>query len=156
LIGDTVYFSLHPLPGSANVSGSQDYSWFTRQCQTSDAGSFSALSFTCPVLQAQATFFSGWFDRSDQAKADQLHRMTPLLTVTPRLEQEFRTDLLIEQVATGHDLANYDGGKGPERIPNERVELPCNLPPYLEHNNPKFPDGSGEVSFVGKYRHLSR
>ena len=80
----------------------------------------------------------------------------PLLTVTPRLEQEFRTDLLIEQVATGHDLANYDGGKGPEPILNERVELLCNLPPYLEHNNPKFPDGSGEVSFVGKYRHLSR
>jgi hypothetical protein len=36
----------------------------------------------------------GWFQRSDQAKADQPHWMTPLVTITPRLDQEFRTDFM--------------------------------------------------------------
>jgi len=113
------------------------------------------LFLACSALHAQDGFFSDWFDGSDQAKADQPRWMTPLATVTPRLEQEFRTDFLVEQMATGHDLANYDGGKGLELIPNERVELLFNLPPYLDHNNPSIHDGPGDVSFVGKYRLLS-
>jgi hypothetical protein len=52
-------------------------------------------------LQAQDGFFSGWFDRSDQAKADQPSWMTPLVAVTPRLEQEFRADFLIEEMPPG-------------------------------------------------------
>jgi hypothetical protein len=106
-------------------------------------------------LQAQDDDTSGWFARSDAAKASQPHWMTPLVTVTPRLEQEFRTDFLVEQMATGDDLVNFGGGKGLELIPNERVEVLMNVPPYLEHNNPKIDDGFGDASFVGKYRLLS-
>jgi hypothetical protein len=113
------------------------------------------LFLASSALHAQDGFFGDWLDRSDQAKADLPSWMTPLVTVTPRLEQEFRTDFLVEPMATGHDLANYDGGKGLELIPNERVELLFNLPPYLEHNNDKIHDGSGDVSFVGKFRLLS-
>ncbi len=115
----------------------------------------TVLLLSASAAFAEDGFFSGWFDRSDQAKADQPRWMTPLATVTPRLEQEFRTDFLTEQIATRHDLANFDGGKGLELIPNERVELLFNLPPYLEHNNPKIRDGWGDVSFTGKYRLLS-
>lgn len=93
-----------------------------------------------------------WFQRSDRAKADQPHWITPLVTVTPRLEQEFRSDFLIQQLATGNDLINFDGGKGLELIPSERIELLVNLPPYLQHNDPRLHDGFGDVSFVGKYR----
>lgn len=115
-----------------------------------------AIGFLAALaLHAQDGFFSDWLDRSDQAKAGQPHWMTPVATVTPRLEQEFRSDFLIEQMPTGHDLANYDGGKGLELIPYERVELLFNLPPYLEHNNPKVHDGWGDVSMVGKFRLLS-
>ncbi|HLN02907.1 MAG TPA: hypothetical protein VK335_26700 [Bryobacteraceae bacterium] len=113
------------------------------------------LFWAASAMHAQDGFFSEWLDRSDQAKADQPRWMTPLATVTPRLEQEFRADFLVEQMATGHDLANYDGGKGLELIPNERVELLINLPPYLEHNNDKIHDGWGDFSFTGKYRLLS-
>jgi hypothetical protein len=114
------------------------------------------LLLTLPLLacalHAQDSFFSDWFDRSDQAKADQPHWMTPVVTVTPRLEQEFRTDFLIERMPTGDDLVNLGNSKGLELIPNERVELIFNVPPYLEHNNPKIRDGFGDVSFLGKYR----
>jgi hypothetical protein len=107
-------------------------------------------------LQAQDGFLADWFDRSDRAKADQPHWMTPVVTVTPRLEQEFRTDFLVQQMPTRDDLVNFGNGKGLELIPNERVELLFNVPPYLEHNNPKIHDGFGDVSFVGKYRLLAR
>jgi len=113
------------------------------------------LCAICRSAPAQDGLFGGWFDRSDQAKEDQPHWMTPLATVTPRLEQEFRTDFLVEQMPTGDELVNLDNGKGLELIPSEHVELLFNLPPYLEHNNPKIHDGFGDVSFVGKYRLLS-
>jgi hypothetical protein len=112
------------------------------------------FGFGC-AAHAQDGFFDSWFSRSDQAKADQPRWMTPLITVTPRLEQEFRTDFLIEQTATGHDLDNLGNGKGLELIPNEHIELLLNVPPYLEHNNPNLHDGFGDVSFVGKYRLLA-
>jgi len=104
---------------------------------------------------AQDGFVGEWFQRSDQAKADQPHWMTPLATVTPRLEQEFRTDLLVQQTANGLHLFNFDGGKGLELIPSEHVELLWNAPPYLEHHNPAIRDGFGDVSFLGKYRLLA-
>jgi len=65
-------------------------------------------------------------------------------------------DFLFGQMATGNDLINYDGGKGFELIPWERVELLFNLPPYIEHNNPaNLPadkNGFGDVSFLQKFR----
>ncbi len=106
-------------------------------------------------LQAQDGFLRQWFQRSDQAKASQPHWMTPLATVTPRLEQEFRTDFFVQKTASGDDLVNLGGGKGLELIPNGRVELLFNVPPYLQHNNPRLRDGFGDVSFVGKYRIVS-
>jgi hypothetical protein len=111
--------------------------------------------FFCCILNAQDGFIDDWFQRSDQAKADQPHWMTPLATVTPRLEQEFRTDFLVEPMPSGDNLVNFDNGKGLELIPSERVELLFNAPPYIEHNNPKILDGFGDVSFVGKFRVLA-
>ena len=113
------------------------------------------IAFSCRLLPAQDSFIRDWFDRSDQAKADQPHWMTPLVTVTPRLEQEFRSDFLVQQMASGDDLVNLGNGKGLELIPNERVELLLNVPPYLAHSRPELHDGFGDVSFVGKYRLLA-
>ena len=112
------------------------------------------LGLSC-AAHAQDGYWKSWFSRSDRAKASQPHWMTPLVTVTPRLEQEFRTDFVVQQMPTGGDLANFGNGKGLELIPNERMELLFNIPPYLEHNNPNVPDGFGDVSFVGKYRLLA-
>ena len=37
-----------------------------------------------------ADYFLHWFDRSNAAQASQPHWMTPITTVTPRLEQEYQ------------------------------------------------------------------
>jgi hypothetical protein len=38
-------------------------------------------------------FFADWFNMVSETPAEQSHRVTPLNTMTPRLEQEFRYDI---------------------------------------------------------------
>lgn len=96
-----------------------------------------------------------WQARVNATQAEQPHWMTPIATVTPRLEQEFRFDTIHQQIPTGN-VTNVDGGKGLELIPARHIELLLNLPPYLLHQNPKAIDGIGDVSFTMKYRFLAR
>ncbi len=77
-----------------------------------------------------------WLARVTATQAAQPGWMTPLATVTPRLEQEFRFDVLHEITPTG-DITNVDNGKGLELIPSRRTELLINAPPYLFHENPE-------------------
>ena len=56
-------------------------------------------------------------------KAEQPHWVTPLATTTPRLEEEYRYDQFWQENAKGITTNNYDGGKGLELIPFEKVEV---------------------------------
>jgi hypothetical protein len=105
--------------------------------------------------RAQDGYFGGWFDRVDKSQAEQPHWITPLATTTPRLEEELRYDQLWQENARGITTNNYDGGKGLELIPLEKVEVIFNAPPYLDHNSPAARNGFGDVAFVLKYRLLT-
>lgn len=100
-------------------------------------------------------FFAAWAQRVRETRAEQPHWITPLATVTPRLEQEFRFDIDWQTANSGITSENYDGGKGLELIPSRHIELLINLPPYLVHNNPNIADGFGDFSFMVKYRLLA-
>ena len=113
------------------------------------------LTAMCAVVHADG-FVSDWFARSDQAKAEQPHWITPLITVTPRLEQEFRTDFRVEMNPYQSDVVNYGNSKGLELIPTGSSEVILNVPPYIQHNQPNVKDGFGDISFLGKYRLLSK
>jgi hypothetical protein len=104
---------------------------------------------------AQDGFLSDWFARVDRTKDEQPRWITPLATTTPRLEEEYRYDQLWQPNAKGVVTDNYDGGKGLELIPFEKVEVILNVPPYLDHNNPKVRNGWGDVAFLVKFRLLS-
>lgn len=104
---------------------------------------------------AQDGYFADWFARVDKIKNEQPHWVTPLATTTPRLEEEFRYDQLWQENAARVTTDNYDGGKGLELIPAEKVEVIFNLPPYIDHNNPTIKNGFGDVAFLVKYRLLS-
>jgi len=108
-----------------------------------------------PTLVQGQSWASQWLARVSATQAAQPHWVTPLATVTPRLEQEFRFDVLHETTPTG-DITNFDNGKGLELIPTHNTELLINLPPYLMHENPATLDGWGDSSFTLKYRMLSR
>jgi hypothetical protein len=119
------------------------------------------LCATAIILLASSTsfsqddYFSNWFARVDKTQAEQPHWITPLATTTPRLEEEFRYDQLWQRnTASGVVTDNYDGGKGLELIPFEKVEVIFNMPPYLEHHT-AAKDGFGDTGFLVKYRLLS-
>jgi hypothetical protein len=117
------------------------------------------LSLFClvPALaSAQDGFFSDWLSLVDRTKSEQPHWLTPIATTTPRLEQEYRYDQLWQVNAAGITTNNYGGGKGPELIPFERIEVIFNVPPYLAHNDPLVQNGWGDVAFLVKYRLLSQ
>ena len=97
-----------------------------------------------------------YFARVARNQAEQPHWITPVATVTPRLEQEIRYDIFWQQQPAGYFAENYGGSKGLELIPANNVEVIVNLPPYLVHNNPKQKDGFGDESFLVKYRLVSR
>lgn len=66
-------------------------------------------------------YFLHWFDRADLAQATQPHWMTPITTVTPRLEQEFRYDQFQQFLQNGAQIDNYFAGKGLELIPKTSI-----------------------------------
>jgi hypothetical protein len=113
------------------------------------------LFFSSTVTFAQDGYFANWFARVDKTKDEQPHWVTPLATTTPRLEEEYRYDQLWQTNPKGITTDNYDGGKGLELIPFEKVEVIFNVPPYLVHNDHAVRDGFGDVAFLVKYRLLS-
>jgi hypothetical protein len=95
-----------------------------------------------------ADWFAHWEDRVHQAQASQPHWITPLVTVTPRLEQEIRYDQLGESMGNGALTNVFDGGKGLELIPTTTNEVIFNAPPYLERFNKKPASGLNDWPFL--------
>ena len=105
------------------------------------------------VAPARAQLLEEWQARVTQTQAEQPHWVTPLVTVTPRLEQEFRFDILRQRTPGGEDLLNLGGGKGLELIPSRRIEIIIAAPPpYLIHHDRNIKDGFGDETFLLKYR----
>ena len=115
-----------------------------------------AASADCPCFVSEAEdFFDGWFDRVTKIQAEQPHWITPLVTVTPRLEQELRYDQSWQRLPGGNTLANYDTGKGLEIIPVDPVEVIIGAPPWETENTKPRKQGWADESFLLKYRLLS-
>jgi len=84
-----------------------------------------------------AGYFANWFKCVDRTQAEQPHWATPLATITPRLEEEFRYDTFWQTNNSGITTENCGGAKGLELIPAERVEVILVAPPtYIVHSNP--------------------
>ncbi|HKD46245.1 MAG TPA: hypothetical protein VKB67_01010 [Rhizomicrobium sp.] len=100
-------------------------------------------AFAAPALAQSAVgdYFDTWYDRVNEAQSSQPHWMTPLATVTPRLEQEFRYDQNFQRTNTDANITIYDGGKGLELIPTTTNEILLNLPPYEERTGAKAASG---------------
>ena len=97
-------------------------------------------------------FFNDWFARVTKIQSEQPHWITPMTTVTPRLEEELRYDQSWETTSSGSHNTSFGGGKGLELIPCENVEVILGIPAWTSHSNPKDKDGFGDESFLMKYR----
>jgi hypothetical protein len=98
------------------------------------------------------SFFDEWQRRASESQAEQPHWVTPVATVTPRLEQEIRYDVSFRTVPDGTTTDNIGNGKGLELIPARPIEIILNIPPYLIHHQTRIQDGFGDFSALIKYR----
>jgi hypothetical protein len=99
-------------------------------------------------------FITNYQARVTETQSEQPHWVTPLVTVTPRLEQEVRTDFVHQYNDAGRAIWNYGNGKGLEFIPQRHIEILINVPPFFNRSNGES-DGFGDLSFNSKYRILS-
>jgi hypothetical protein len=118
------------------------------------------LYLSSGIALAQQGAGASWMARYQQrvtaTQNQQPHWVTPLVTVTPRLEQELRADFVRQITPQRYTIWNYDNGKGLELIPARRIELLFNLPPFQAHSQPGVRDGFGDVSFLMKFRIFAR
>jgi len=113
------------------------------------------LGVTGSLLAQTTTFIQRYQDRVSATQAEQPHWVTPLVTVTPRLEQELRTDFVHQYNTKGFSIWNYGNGKGLELIPEWHTELIVNVPPFYNRSNGES-DGFGDISFLAKERFFAR
>ena len=127
-------------------------------CLAFSAGSLS-LSGQPAGSQPAALQTGSFVDRSQArvsaTQADQPHWITPLVTVTPRLEQEIRADFVHQYNPKGFAVWNYGNSKGLELIPERHTEIIINVPPFFNRSNGEQ-DGFGDMSFLAKGRLYSR
>ena len=119
----------------------------------------AAPSGAAENASATPDFISSWLAMVERTQAEQPRWITPLATVTPRLEQEVRFDFFFESLNTHGRLDNYGGGKGIEFIPTERTEVFFGIPPYETRTSATgsvLAKGWGDWPvFLAKYRFLS-
>lgn len=96
-----------------------------------------------------------WMRKVDEARANQPHFVSPIVTTHVTLVQQYRYDMSWQQdPAGGSSTANYGTSRGLEIIPTTRLEVGIFPPSYLTHQ-PSLPDGFGDLSFQVKYRAFS-
>ena len=108
-----------------------------------------------PFVSTTEDFFDTWFKRVTKIQSEQPHWITPLVTVTPRLEQELRYDQTWQDLPGGKTLANYGSGKGLELIPFDPVEVIIGVPAWETENTLPRKQGWADEAFLLKYRILS-
>ncbi len=104
--------------------------------------------FAGPTDNPIEDYFLHWYDRVHEAQATQPHWMTPLATVTPRLEEEIRYDQSFQQLGNGAEVTNFDSGKGLELIPTTMNEVLINAPNYEERTVKEPAYGFSDWNFL--------
>jgi hypothetical protein len=107
------------------------------------------------VFAPVGTYFGNWFERVSKIQSEQPHWVTPISTVTPRLEEELRYDQSWQSVPGGHTIDNYGSTKGVELIPFDPVEVIIGVPGYETENTTPHKHGWADETFLIKYRILS-
>ena len=100
---------------------------------------FSVTPSWADDTSSNSDWVSSWLAMATATQDEQPHWMTPLMTVTPRLEQEYRYDQYWENRGNGSQLDIFGAGKGLELIPTETNEVLINPPAYQEKVNVATP-----------------
>ncbi|HZP46177.1 MAG TPA: hypothetical protein VFB15_11045 [Candidatus Binataceae bacterium] len=118
---------------------------------SADGGFFTAVE----------DYFLDWFPRVTRIQSEQPSWVTPIVTVTPRLEEEFRYDQYWQGNQYGKATDVFGAGKGLELIPFQNTEFILGVPAWNayngkpQHGKDVKTDGWADETFLVKYRLLS-
>ena len=115
----------------------------------------SANAQQSATVQQPQTFIERYQAGVTATQNEQPHWVTPVVTVTPRLDQELRMDFVHQYNPKGFAVWNYSNSKGLELILERPIEILINLPPFFNRSNGEE-DGFGDLSFNSKVRLFSR
>jgi hypothetical protein len=130
------------------------------ECRAQTIGGGSAGE----ISSAIADYFINWFPRVTKIQDEQPGWMTPLVTVTPRLQEQLRYDQLWQSQPNGIATDNFGGSRGLELIPWYNIEVILGIPPWIAHNgaiqhptktSQPTTDGWADETFLVKYRLLA-
>jgi hypothetical protein len=93
-----------------------------------------------------------WLRMAEQVQATQPDWLSPLVTTSGRLKQEFRYDTWDQPAAGGNRNYQFGGNKGLEFITSSRTQLLVGVPTYtlVSRNGP--PGGFGDLPLMLKVR----
>jgi len=97
-------------------------------------------------------YFTNWFTRADQTRAEQPQWAPPIITASPCLQEVFRYDVTRQTLRNGQDLTSYGGGKGVELIIADRIQLNIGVPTWQTLNSSPAVSGWADEDFLIKYR----
>src|SRR6202050_2978090 len=121
----------------------------------------SSTSANASVFSAIINYFADWFPRVTRIQSEQPHWVTPVVTVTPRLEEEYRYDQSWQANQKGVATDNFGNGKGLELIPFQNTEIILGVPNWVAHNGAiqhgkdVKTDGWADETFLVMYRIMS-
>jgi hypothetical protein len=166
-----ILISLFPATLLAQTSGETDASAFSFTpslsfcSQSADECSPSSAAFpqqgstqidaNGSNTRYQDDWVHSWMRKVDEARANQPHFVSPIVTTHVLLVQQFRYDMSWQQDPTGNTItSNYGASRGLEIIPSTRLEVGIFPPNYLVHES-KAPDGFGDLAWQVKFRAFS-
>lgn len=111
------------------------------------------LPLCAAVAHADDSMIDSWLSAVSANQSQQPHWVTPLVTVTPRLEQEYRMDFLNQELNNSTHVDNFGNTKGLELIiPSANIEVAINAPGYIYHPDSTKANGYSDSSLLLKYR----
>jgi hypothetical protein len=123
-------------------------------------GTLAILLLVAVAVPRVARADDGWVDRwlemVRQTQAEQPRWVSPIVTVSGKLDQSVRYDVFHQDLAGGATAMNFGAGRGVEVIPQRNLQVQFIPPSYLTSTDPKLRDGFGDTSFRIKYRIVSR
>lgn len=117
---------------------------------------FASTAAGAQQVSAFGNFIANYQKRVTATQAEQPHWITPLVLVTPRLEQEVRSDFVRQVTPKGYSTWHLGNGKGLEFIPERHTEIIVNVPSFIDHTAPGARDGFGDFSVLMKERLFAR
>jgi hypothetical protein len=99
---------------------------------------------------AASGLFRRWLRMGERIQAQEPDWLSPLVTTSGRLKNEFRYDVFHQPLSPGGSQYNFGGGKGLEFIVAPHVQLLLGPPPYVAHMGSATPDGYADIPLMIK------